>query len=65
MELRITFRSEIVITGETLADCAKQWEQMELFSDEAKQHEACQIELVSVEDTETFKDMLSEFNKID
>ena len=65
MELRITFRSEIVITGETLADCAKQWEKMELFSDEAKQHEACQIELVSVEDAETFKDMLSEFNKID
>ena len=65
MELRITFRSEIVITGETLADCAKQWEQMELFSDEAKHHEACQIELVSVEDAETFKDMLSEFNKID
>ena len=65
MELRITFRSDIVITGETLADCAKQWEQMELFSDEAKQHEACQIELVSVEDAETFKDMLSEFNKID
>ena len=65
MELRITFRSEIVITGETLADCAKQWEQMELFSDEAKQHEACQIELVSVEDAETFNDMLSEFNKID
>ena len=65
MELRITFRSEIVITGETLADCAKQWEQMELFSDEAKQHEVCQIELVSVEDAENFKDMLSEFNKID
>ena len=65
MEVRITFRSEIVITGETLADCEKQWEQMELFSDEAKQHEDCQIELVSVEDAETFKDMLSEFNKID
>ena len=65
MEVRITFRSEIVITGETLADCAKQWEQIELFSDEAKQHDACQIELVSVEDAETFKDMLSEFNKID
>ena len=65
MELRITFRSEIVINGETLADCAKQWEQMELFSDDAKQHEACQIELVSVEDAETSKDMLSEFNKID
>mgnify|MGYP007013963158 FL=1 len=64
MEVRITFRSEIFIKGETLADCAKQWEQMELFSDEANQHEACQIELVSVEDAETFKDMLSEFNKI-
>ena len=64
MEVRITFRSEIVITGETLADCAKQWEKMELFSDEANQHEACQIELVSVEDAETYKDMLSEFNKV-
>ena len=64
MEVRITFRSEIVITGETLADCAKQWEQMELFSDEANQHEACQIELVSVEDAETYKDMLSEFNMV-
>ena len=42
----------------------QQWEQMELFSDEANQHEACQIELVSVEDAETFKDMLSEFNKV-
>lgn len=64
MEVRLTFRSEIFIKGETLADCAKQWEQMELFSDEANQHYACQIELVSVEDAETFKDMLSEFNKI-
>ena len=62
MEVRITFRSEIVITGETLADCAKQWEQMELFSDEAKQHEACQIELVSVEDAETYKDIRLEFD---
>ena len=32
MEIRITFRSEIYIKGETLADCAEQWEQMELFS---------------------------------
>ena len=64
MEIRLTFRSELFIKGETLADCAKQWEQMELFSDEAKQHEACQIELVSVEDAETFKDMLSEFNMV-
>ena len=64
MEIRLTFRSEFFIKCETLADCAKQWEQMELFSDEANQHEACQIELVSVEDAETYKDMLSEFNKI-
>ena len=64
MEVRITFMSELFIKGETLADCAKQWEQMKLFSDEANQHEACPIELVSVEDTETFNDMLSEFNKV-
>ena len=63
MEIRITFMSELFIKGETLADCAKQWEQMKLFSDEANQHDACSIELVSVEDAETFNDMLSEFNK--
>ena len=64
MEIRITFRSEVFIKGETLADCAKQWEQMELFSDEANQHDACSIELVSVEDAETYKDLMSDFNKI-
>ena len=64
MEVRITFMSELFIKGETLADCAKQWEQMKLFSDEANQHDACSIELVSVEDAETFNDMLSEFNKV-
>ena len=64
MEIRITFMSELFIKGETLADCAKQWEQMKLFSDEANQHDACSIELVSVEDAETFNDMLSEFNKV-
>ena len=64
MEVRITFMSKLFIKGETLADCVKQWEQMKLFSDEANQHDACSIELVSVEDAETFNDMLSEFNKV-
>ena len=61
MEIRITFISELFIKGETLADCAKQWEQMKLFSDEANQHEACAIELVSVDNAETYKDLMSEF----
>ena len=64
MEIRITFMSELFIKGETLADCAKQWEQMKLFSDEANQHEACMIELVSIEDAETYKDLMSDFNKL-
>lgn len=64
MEIRITFMSELFIKGETLADCAKQWEQMKLFSDEANQHEACTIELVSIEDAETYKDLMSDFNKL-
>ena len=64
MEIRITFMSELLIKGETLADCAKQWEQMKLFSDEANQHEACTIELVSIEDAETYKDLMSDFNKL-
>ena len=64
MEIRITFMSELFIKGETLADCAKQLEQMKLFSDEANQHEACTIELVSIEDAETYKDLMSDFNKL-
>ena len=62
MEVRITFMSELFIKGETLADCAKQWEQMKLFSDEANQHDACSIELVSVEDAETYKYIRLEFD---
>ena len=64
MEIRITFISELFIKGETLADCAKQWEQMKLFSDEVNQHEACTIDLGSVEDAKTYKDLMSDFNKL-
>ena len=63
MNIRITFRSEVYIEGDTLEDVAKKWESMELFSDEANDCSACEIELVSVEDEE-YNDIKEDFNKL-
>lgn len=63
MNIRITFRSEVYIEGDTLEDVAKKWESMELFSDEANDCSACEIELVSVEDEE-YNDIKEEFDKL-
>ena len=63
MVVRLTFRSEIYIEGDTLEDVAKKWERMELFSDEANQCSACEVEVVSVED-EDFKDIKQEFDRL-
>lgn len=64
MGVRITFRSEIYFEGKDLADIANQWEQIELFSSDANNARACEIELVSVEDADTYEDLKSEFNQI-
>ena len=63
MEVRLTFRSEIYIEGDSLEEVAQKWEQMELFSDEANACSACEIELVSVED-ENNKDIKPEFDRL-
>lgn len=65
MIARITFRSEIFIEGENLEEIARTWERMELFSEEANQCEACQLEVVSVEDEgNDYEDITSQFNSI-
>ena len=63
MEVRITFRSEVYINGDSLEDVSKKWESMELFSDEANDCGACEIELVSVEDEDN-NDIKSEFDRL-
>lgn len=62
--VRITFRSEIYLEGESLEEVAKKWEKIELFSDEANKCEACEIEVVSVEDAETNDDLKPEFDRL-
>lgn len=64
VRVRICFRSEIYFEGESLEDVAKQWERIELFSEEANNHYACELNLMSVEMEESSKDVTNEFNSI-
>lgn len=63
MELRITFRSEVYIKGDNLEEIREKWDGLPLFSPEAKDCEAEYVELVSVEDSVTYEDKISEFYK--
>lgn len=60
--VRITFRSEITIEGDSLADIKKKFEEMPLFSKEANQVQASFIEINSVEDANTLEDISSVYN---
>lgn len=62
MEVRITFRSEIFLEGKDMKEIVEKWEDMELFSKEANEAYACEVEVVSVEDAETYDDLMDEFN---
>lgn len=53
MEVRITFRSEVVIEGNSLDDIYRKWVDMPLYSEEARQSQVGYIEIVSAENTET------------
>ena len=60
--VRITFRSEITIEGDTLADVKKKFEEMTLYSGQAINNGANFIEVNSVEDANTLEDLSAEFN---
>lgn len=64
IRVRICFRSEIYFEGESLEDVAKQWERIELFSEEANNHYACELNIMSVEEEESSKEITNEFNNI-
>lgn len=50
MEVRITFRSEVYIKGETLEEIKSKWENMPIFSADAlEDYSADFVELVSAE----------------
>lgn len=62
MELRITYRSEIYIQGDDVADIKSKFEETDLYT-ETEHGKPGFVELVSVEraDDGSYKDLLSEF----
>lgn len=57
MEARITFRSEIYISGDSISEIREKWEEMPIFCVEALDNSAQVIDTCSVEDAETFKEI--------
>lgn len=57
MEVRITFRCEVCISGDTIEEIGRKWENLPLFSAEALNNGAEFDELCSVEDAETNEDL--------
>ena len=50
MEVRITFRSEVYIEGDNLEEIRNKWEDLDLYSQEAKEKARIDfVELVSAE----------------
>lgn len=64
MRLRIRFSSEIYIEGKDIAEISDKWAECELFSAEAKKHEAGFIGIDSVQDVDTYKDVMNEWNDV-
>lgn len=63
-KVRITFSAEVYINGKDLAEIKDKWENLPLFSAEAiEEAYADFVELVSVEDADTYEDIMTEFRK--
>jgi hypothetical protein len=61
-QVRITFRAEIYVEGETVAECKEKFESMNIFAPESKSRF---IETVSIEDADTFKNIEEEWDMCD
>lgn len=62
MEVRITFRSEVYIKGETLEEIKEKWEDIPIFcADAIDNYYADFVELESVEDADTCEDLMIDF----
>ena len=57
MEVRITFKSEIVIEGKDLGEVKAKFEEIPIFSSAALENNAEYIETVSIEDNDTYEDL--------
>ncbi len=61
MEVRITFRSEIVVEGNDLEDVKQKFEGLNLCTKEGNGNF---VELVSVEDNDTYRDLMEEWDEL-
>ena len=61
MRVRITFRSEIYLEGDSLEEIRSEWESIDLYSEEALAHSADFVELVSADDVDTGEELEDEF----
>ena len=57
MTARITFRSEIYISGDSISEIREKWEAMPIFCIEALDNSAQVIDTCSVEDADTYKEI--------
>ena len=66
MEVRFTFRSEVFIKGKDLKEIKEKWEELNLFSDDAKANSADYVEMCSNErtDDDSYTDLENEFDKL-
>lgn len=62
IEVRITFRSEIFITGKSLEEIKKKWQELGIFSNEALDNSANFVDLIWAERVDDNKDVTREFN---
>lgn len=63
MEIRITYRSEVYIQGDTLEDIKRTWESINLDDVEHEENVTDYgfIELTSVKDADSYEDLTSKF----
>lgn len=61
MEVKITYRSEVYIKGDNLKEIKNKWEAFNLTSQDGYSEF---VEVCSVEDAETHKNIENEFNNL-
>lgn len=65
MDVRITFRAECYVKGETLKDVRERFESSEIFSDVfLDDFEGAYIETIGAEDANTDEDLMHEYINI-
>ena len=64
MEVRVIYRSEVYIKGDTIEDIKRTWENINLEHVEHKENviDYGFVELIAVEDADSYEDLTSKFN---